>query len=79
MGWRKDGLRYKKNEIFLDVIETVNMLMSAQGRWAGQAAVGESQPGGVGAWGVELGARLEALLLVSSGSAPFVLWFPSVR
>lgn len=31
VGWRKDGLRYKKNEVFLDVIETVNMLMSAQG------------------------------------------------
>lgn len=31
VGWRKEGLRYKKNEVFLDVIETVNMLMSAQG------------------------------------------------
>lgn len=31
VGWRKDGLRYKKNEVFLDVIETVSMLMSAQG------------------------------------------------
>lgn len=30
VGWRKEGLRYKKNEVFLDVIETVNMLMSAQ-------------------------------------------------
>lgn len=29
--WRRDGIRYKKNELFLDVIETVNMLMSAQG------------------------------------------------
>lgn len=31
VGWRKEGLRYKKNEIFLDVIETVSLLMSAQG------------------------------------------------
>ncbi|KAI3425743.1 hypothetical protein D9Q98_007719 [Chlorella vulgaris] len=31
VGWRKEGLRYKKNEVFLDVIENVNMLMSAQG------------------------------------------------
>lgn len=31
VGWRKDSLRYKKNEVFLDVIETVSMLMSAQG------------------------------------------------
>ena len=34
MGWRKEGIRYKKNEVFLDVIETVSMLMSAQvGHW----------------------------------------------
>lgn len=31
--WRREGIRYKKNEIFLDVIETVNMLMSAQGKY----------------------------------------------
>lgn len=31
VGWRKDGIRYKKNELFLDVIETVSMLMNAQG------------------------------------------------
>lgn len=35
VGWRQDSIRYKKNEVFLDAIETVNMLMSAQGRWAG--------------------------------------------
>lgn len=33
VGWRKDNIKYKKNELFLDVIETVSMLMSAQGRW----------------------------------------------
>lgn len=31
VGWRKDGIRYKKNELFLDVIETVSVLLSAQG------------------------------------------------
>ena len=31
MGWRKDSIRYKKNEVFLDIIETVNMLMSNKG------------------------------------------------
>jgi AP-2 complex subunit mu-1 len=31
VGWRKDGLRYKKNEVYLDAIETVNVLMSPQG------------------------------------------------
>lgn len=31
VGWRKDNLRYKKNEVFLDIIEQVNMLMSNKG------------------------------------------------
>ncbi|KFM26035.1 AP-2 complex subunit mu [Auxenochlorella protothecoides] len=31
VGWRQDSIKYKKNEVFLDAIETVNMLMSAQG------------------------------------------------
>ena len=31
VGWRKEGLRYKKNEVFLDIVEQVNMLMSAKG------------------------------------------------
>jgi len=31
VGWRKDSIRYKKNEVYLDVIETVNVLMSSQG------------------------------------------------
>lgn len=34
VGWRREGIRYKKNEVFLDVIENVNMLMSAQVRRA---------------------------------------------
>jgi len=31
VSWRKDGLKYRKNEVFLDVVESVNMLMSAKG------------------------------------------------
>lgn len=31
VNWRKPGIRYKKNEIFIDVIEQVNMLMSPKG------------------------------------------------
>ncbi|KNC77715.1 AP-2 complex subunit mu, partial [Sphaeroforma arctica JP610] len=31
MSWRKEGIRYKLNELFIDVIETVNMLLSHQG------------------------------------------------
>mmetsp|Transcript_6019 Transcript_6019/g.20577 ORF Transcript_6019/g.20577 Transcript_6019/m.20577 type:complete len:427 (+) Transcript_6019:120-1400(+) len=31
VGWRQEGLRYKKNEVYLDIIENVNLLMSAGG------------------------------------------------
>ncbi|KAI6653468.1 AP-2 complex subunit mu [Oopsacas minuta] len=32
IGWRKENIKYKKNELFLDVLEDVNLLMSAQGQ-----------------------------------------------
>ncbi len=48
MGWRKEGIRYKKNEVFLDVIETVSMLMSAQvGRILGNPGVSWYAEGGM--------------------------------
>ena len=28
VSWRPEGIEYKKNEVFLDVIESVNMLVS---------------------------------------------------
>ena len=31
VGWRKDGIKYKKNEVYLDIVERVSALMSAQG------------------------------------------------
>jgi AP-1 complex subunit mu len=31
VSWRLDGIKYKKNEVFLDVIEKLNMLIGAQG------------------------------------------------
>ncbi|VDD86313.1 unnamed protein product [Enterobius vermicularis] len=31
VSWRSDGLKYRKNEVFLDVIESVNMLANASG------------------------------------------------
>lgn len=31
MTWRSEGILYKKNEVFLDVIEKLNMLVSHQG------------------------------------------------
>ncbi|CAG0882257.1 unnamed protein product [Cyprideis torosa] len=32
IGWRRDGIKYRRNELFLDVLEYVNLLMSAQGQ-----------------------------------------------
>ncbi|CAN8175344.1 unnamed protein product, partial [Coccothraustes coccothraustes] len=31
VSWRSEGIRYKKNEVFIDVIEAVNLLVSANG------------------------------------------------
>ena len=31
ISWRKEGLKYRKNECFIDVIETLNLLMSNKG------------------------------------------------
>jgi AP-1 complex subunit mu len=27
VSWRSEGIKYKKNEVFLDVIESVNLLV----------------------------------------------------
>lgn len=32
VSWRKDGIVYKKNEAFLDVVELINMLINANGQ-----------------------------------------------
>lgn len=32
IGWRREGIKYRRNELFLDVLESVNLLMSPQGR-----------------------------------------------
>ena len=31
VSWRTDGVKYRKNEVFLDVIESVNLLAGASG------------------------------------------------
>ncbi|KAK2511515.1 hypothetical protein Q9966_016621 [Columba livia] len=31
VSWRSEGIKYKKNEVFIDVIESVNLLVSATG------------------------------------------------
>lgn len=30
VSWRSEGIKYRKNEVFLDVIESVNLLVSAK-------------------------------------------------
>ncbi|XP_041480038.1 AP-2 complex subunit mu [Lytechinus pictus] len=32
IGWRREGIKYRRNELFLDVLEDVNLLMSPQGQ-----------------------------------------------
>jgi len=32
VGWRREGIKYRRNEIFLDVLESVNLLMSQGGK-----------------------------------------------
>jgi AP-2 complex subunit mu-1 len=31
VGWRKDGLKFKKNEVYLDIVENISGLLSPQG------------------------------------------------
>lgn len=31
VSWRSEGIRYRKNEVFLDVVESVNLLVSLAG------------------------------------------------
>lgn len=31
VSWRSEGIRYRKNEVFLDVVESLNLLVSANG------------------------------------------------
>ncbi len=30
VSWRSEGIRYRKNEVFLDVVESVNLLVGAR-------------------------------------------------
>ena len=31
VSWRTEGIKYRKNEVFLDVVESVNLLVNANG------------------------------------------------
>jgi AP-1 complex subunit mu len=39
VSWRSEGIRYRKNEVFLDVVESVNLLV---GHWQGQGRLASS-------------------------------------
>lgn len=41
VSWRKDGIVYKKNEAFLDVVELINMLINANGQVLNSEIIGE--------------------------------------
>jgi len=41
VNWRSDGIVYKKNEAFLDVVESINMLINAQGQVLNSEILGE--------------------------------------
>jgi len=31
ISWRAEGIKYKRNEVFIDIVETVNVLLSSRG------------------------------------------------
>lgn len=41
VSWRKEGIMYKKNEAFLDVVESINMLINANGQVLNSEILGE--------------------------------------
>ena len=40
VSWRPEGIKYKKNEIFLDVVEQLNMIVNAQGNVLSSEIIG---------------------------------------
>ena len=42
VSWRTEGISYKKNEVFLDVVESVNLLVNSNGEtgWGGMSVAG---------------------------------------
>lgn len=41
VSWRPEGIKYKKNEAFLDIVESINMLMNQQGQVLRSEIIGE--------------------------------------
>lgn len=40
VSWRSEGIRYKKNEVFLDVVESINLLVNSNGTLIRSEVVG---------------------------------------
>lgn len=40
VSWRSEGIRYKKNEVFLDVVESINLLVNSNGTVVNSEIVG---------------------------------------
>ena len=47
VSWRREGLKYKKNEVYLDIVESINVLMTAKGA---QRALRRIRRGAHAAW-----------------------------
>ena len=41
VSWRPEGIKYKKNEVFLDVIEKLNMLIGGSGNVIKSEIIGQ--------------------------------------
>jgi AP-1 complex subunit mu len=41
VNWRGEGIKYKKNEVFLDVIEKLNMLVAVNGNVIKSEIIGQ--------------------------------------
>ena len=41
VSWRQDGIKYKKNQIYLDVIEKLNMIVNSNGTVVKSEIIGQ--------------------------------------
>ena len=41
VSWRSEGIKYRKNEVFLDAIESVNLVMNANGTIVRSEIIGQ--------------------------------------
>eukprot|EP00983_Pelagomonas_calceolata_P013438 429718-Pelagomonas_calceolata.AAC.3 len=61
VGWRRPGIKYKKNELFLDTVEQVNVQMSANGKWWWHDGIqGEGTPQLCAYWCLDLSLQASA-------------------